>query len=196
MRRAIVVAVVAVLALAGCAQSNDSLASQYQNGSGQGYISGDGAFSEIPIAERGEPIEFSGQTGDDTTISSTDFDAQVHVVNFWYASCPPCRAEAPDLKSLSEEYTDVPFIGINIFDNADFAQLFESTYGIEYPSILDAKTNSVQLAFATAGAVAPNAVPTTLVIDRDGRVAARISGRIADPSILAAMIDSVVAEQG
>ena len=195
MKRAIAVAIVAVFALAGCTQADDSLASQYQNGSGQGYISGDGAFTEIAVADRGEPIAFSGPSADEETISSSDFAGQVHVVNFWYASCPPCRAEAPDLASLSTEYPDVPFLGINIFDNVQTAQVFESKYGIEYPSIFDAKSNSVQLAFATAGAVAPNAVPTTIVIDRDGRVAARISGRIADTGILAAMIDTVVAEQ-
>lgn len=195
MKRAVLLAVVAVLALAGCSQANDSLASQYKNGSGQGYISGDGAFSEIPVAERGKPIEFSGPSGDNKTISSTDFLGKVHVVNFWYASCPPCRAEAPDLAALSVKYADVAFLGVNIFDNAATAQVFETSFGILYPSILDAKSNSVQLAFASAGAVAPNAVPTTLVIDREGRVAARISGRIADTSILASMIDSVVAEQ-
>ena len=195
MRRALVVAIAAVLALAGCTATNDSLSTQYQDGSGQGYISGDGAFTEIPVAERSDPIEFSGPSGVDDTISSDDFLGRVHVVNFWYASCPPCRAEAPDLKALSDEYPDVPFLGVNTLDNLDIARVFESKYGIEYPSILDAKTASVQLAFATAAAVAPNAVPTTVVIDREGRVAARISGRIADTSILAAMIDTVVAEE-
>ena len=195
MKRLVVVGVVAMVLLAGCASSNDSLSSQYRDGSGQGYISGDGAFTEISVADRGEPITFSGSSGD-STISSEDFAGKVHVVNFWYASCPPCRAEAPDLKALSEKYPAVPFTGVNIFDNVDTARVFESKYQIAYPSILDAKTASVQLAFATAGAVAPNAVPTTVVLDREGRVAARISGRITDPSILAAMIDTVVAEQG
>jgi thiol-disulfide isomerase/thioredoxin len=195
VRRAAIVLVAAALVLTGCTPTDSSLSEQYQGGSGQGYISGDGAFTEIPVAERGDPIEFSGPTGVDDTISSSDFDGKVHVVNFWYASCPPCRAEAPDLKALSDEYTDVPFIGVNVSDSLDYAATFEKKFGIEYPSILDAKSNAVQLAFATAGAVAPNAVPTTLVIDRDGRVAARISGRIAEPGILASMIDTVVAEQ-
>ena len=186
-------AAVLVLALAGCT-SNDRLADQYADGTGQGYVSGDGAYTEIPIADRGDAIQFSGPSDNGETISSDDFAGQVHVVNFWYASCPPCRVEAPDLKSLSEEYTEVPFVGVNISDDADFAGVFEKEYGIEYSSILDAKSNSVQLAFATAGAVAPNAVPTTLVIDRDGKVAARISGLIRDKSILASMIDTVVAE--
>lgn len=196
MKRMMVLATVAVLALAGCTSANESLANQYKNGSGQGYISGDGAVTEIPIGEREAPIKFSGPSSDGPTISSDDYVGKVHVINFWYASCPPCRAEAPDLKALSEQYADVPFVGINIFDNADTAGFFDRKYDIGYPSILDSKTNSVQLAFATAGVVAPNAVPTTLVVDRQGRVAARISGRIADQSILAAMIDTVVAEQG
>ena len=74
------------------------------------------------------------------------------------------------------------------------ARLFDEEFGIAYPSILDARTASVQLAFAGAGAVAPNAVPTTLVLDREGRVAARISGVIKDPSILASMLDTVLAQ--
>ena len=73
---------------------------------------------------------------------------------------------------------------------ADYSLAFQ---GVTFQvSILDADTASVQLAFA--GIVAPNAVPTTLVIDREGRVAARISGIVREQSILSSMIDSVVAE--
>ena len=181
-----------VVALAGC--SNDPLAEQYADGSGQGYVSGDGAYTEIPAAERGEPIEYAGTTDAGDEVSQADFANQVYVVNFWYAGCPPCRVEAPDLKSVSEQYADVPFLGVNIFDTAEGAQTFEKKYEISYPSIIDAQTNSVQLAFAGQGAVAPNAVPTTLIVDRHGRVAGRISGLIKDPSILTAMIDTVLAE--
>ncbi len=192
MRRGFVgaLALAAVLALAGC--SNDPLADQYADGSGQGYISGDGAYTEIPATERDAPIEFSGVDESGESISSEDFAGSVYVVNFWYASCPPCRSEASDLKALSEQYGEVPFLGVNISDSADVALTFAKKFGIEYPSIIDANSATVQLAFA--GAVAPNAVPTTLVVDAEGRVAARISGIIRDPSILASMIDSVVAE--
>ena len=183
-----------VLALAGCTP-DDPLAQQYADGSGQGYVSGDGAQTELAVAERGDPIEFAGPSSAGGEISSDDYAGQVHVVNFWYAGCPPCRAEAPDLVDLAAQYPDVPFLGVNTQDGADNAAGFESKYGIEYPSILDVSDASVQLAFATAGAVAPNAVPTTLVIDREGRVAARISGRIAAPSILSTMIDTVLAEE-
>jgi len=182
---------VLVLALAGCA--NDPLAEQYASGSGQGYVSGDGAITEIPADQRDAPIVFSGEDETGATITNDDFAGSVYVVNFWYAACGPCRAEAPDLKALSEEYADVPFLGVNISDSVDVATTFTTKNGLTYPSIIDANTAAVQLAFA--GAVAPNAVPTTLVVDREGRVAARISGLIRDKSILAAMIDTVVAEQ-
>ncbi len=188
--RFLAAAAVAVLLLAGC--TSEPLADQYADGSGQGYISGDGAITEIPAADRDAAIVFEGTDESGATISSADYAGEVYVVNFWYAACPPCRAEASDLKTLSEQYSDVPFLGVNIFDSADVAAVFAREYSIAYPSIVDANTAAVQLAFA--GAVAPNAVPTTLVLDRDGRVAARISGLIRDPSILAAMIDTVIAE--
>ncbi len=184
--------VVAVLALSGCAP--DKLADQYASGSGQGYVSGDGANTEIAAAARDKPIVFAGTAESGASISSADYAGKVYVVNFWYAACPPCRAEASDLKKLSEKYATVPFLGVNISDTADVAKTFEAKYALGYPSIIDAQTAAVQLAFA--GAVAPNAVPTTLVIDRKGRVAARISGLIRDPIILSGMIDRVVAEEG
>jgi thiol-disulfide isomerase/thioredoxin len=188
--RSLAVIPLVLLALAGCA--NDPLAQQYADGSGRGYISGNGAYTEIKPNAREAAITFTGKSESGTTISSSGFAGKVYVVNFWYASCPPCRSEAPDLKALSATYRDVPFLGVNIFDSADVATTFATKFGISYPSIIDADKASVQLAFA--GSVAPNAVPTTLVIDRSGRVAARISGLIRDKSILAGMIDTVVAE--
>jgi thiol-disulfide isomerase/thioredoxin len=178
-----------MLALAGCA-ANEPLADQYSSGSGQGYISGDGAYTELPPDARDAPIVFDGTDEQGEAVSSDDFAGQVYVVNFWYAGCPPCRLEAPDLVSLDEEYAEVPFLGVNTIDGPDVALTFAKEFGVEYPSVLDADTASVRLAFA--GQVAPNAVPTTLVLDREGRVAGRISGLIRDRSILAAMIDTVL----
>lgn len=181
-----------VILLAGC--TNDPLADQYADGSGQGYISSDGAYTEIPADQRDAPIEFEGVDEEGNAISSDDYAGKVYVINLWYASCPPCRSEASDLKALSEQYTDVPFLGVNISDTADVAIAFNKEFEIGYPSIIDANTASVQLALA--GKVAPNAVPTTLVLDTEGRVAARISGLLRDQSILSSMIDTVVAESG
>lgn len=178
-------AVVAVLA--GCSAS-DGIAGDY--GSGSGSSSSDGVYLELGPDEREGPISFSGPTVDGDTLSSDDLLGTVTVVNFWYAGCPPCRIEAPDLAALSAELAgEVDFVGVNVYDEADVARVFEEENGIEYPSILDARTSAVQLAFS--GQVAPNAVPTTLILDTEGRVAARISGLIQDPDILREMIETV-----
>jgi len=179
----------ALVVLSGCA-SADGVAVDY--GDGQGYVSGDGAYLEIPAADRGAPVDFSGPSIDGTEIGSAELAGQVAVVNFWYAGCPPCRLEAPDLAELSVELDDVPFVGVNVYDTSDVARVFNEENDIAYPSILDVASGAVQLAFA--GSVAPNAVPTTLVLDREGRVAARISGLLRDPDILRSMIEKVQAE--
>jgi len=182
-------AVGSAIALAGCA-SSDGLAERY--GTGQGYVSGDGAYLEIPADQRGEPVAFSGPTVDGETYGSADLAGSVAVVNFWYAGCPPCRLEAPDLAALAAELEDVPFVGVNVYDTGDVARTFDEEFGIGYPSILDISSGSVQLAFAAT--VAPNAVPTTIVLDREGRVAARVSGLLRDPDILRTMVETVQAE--
>jgi len=187
-----IAALAAVAALlAGCS-STDGLASKY--GSGQGYVSGDGVYKEIKPADRTAAIAFSGPTVDGGTFDSASLAGKVTVVNFWYATCPPCRLEAPGLAALSAELTDIAFVGVNVYDDAAVARTFDEANDITYPSILDVKTGAVQYAFAAAKAVTPNAVPTTLVLDRQGRVAARISGVIRDTANLKTMIETVQAE--
>ncbi len=193
-RRASAVALAAaVIVLAGCT-SSDPLAEQYREGTGQGYISGDGAYTVIASADRAAPIEFSGVIENGDSVSSDDFRGEVLVVNFWYAGCPPCRLEASDLEQLAQRFSpdDVSFLGVNIYDQAATALSFANEFGVTYPSILDVNDGSVRLAFA--GQVAPNAVPTTLVLDQQGRVAARISGLLTEPSVLRSMITDVLAE--
>lgn len=180
----------AVALLAGC--TGDPLAEQYRDGADAGYITGEGYREYLP-EERFAPVEFEGVTDTGEQVSSSDYAGEVTVVNFWYASCPPCRAEAADLEALAQEYSEqgVQFLGVNTRDQAGNAQAFARTHGVTYPSILDVNDTSVQLAFA--GSVPPNAVPTTVVLDREGRVAARWLG-IIDKSSLAAMIDRVLGE--
>lgn len=187
------VGVAAVLLLSGC--SNDTLAEQYREGSGKNYIAGNGSVTEIALAERGKPIEFEGELLSGERLNSAELEGKVVVVNFWYAACAPCRAEAPDLEALWSEYKDdgVAFYGVNVRDQASTALSFEETYGITYPSFVDANTADVQFAFA--GIVAPNAVPTTIVLDTEHRVSARILGMIPDRSILNTLIKTALEEE-
>lgn len=171
------------LALAACGTDTSS---RYDTG----YVGGDGVTTEIPENERAKPLDFTGTTYDGKTFTAADHRGQVIVLNVWYASCPPCRKEAPDLQKIHEANPDIQFIGVNIRDDAGPARAFEQAHGITYPSIPD---RDASIMYALRGQVAPNAVPSTLVIDTQGRVAARISGA-ADPSILRAMLERVLAE--
>ena len=194
--RAAVVATLVVVGLmgSGCATESDALAEQYRAGTGQNYISGDGALTVVAPESRTSAVVFEGSLDVGGTFSSEDFAGSVMVVNFWYAGCPPCRLEAPDLEALHQEFRDqgVVFIGVNILDQAPTALAFADEFGVSYPSIMDTNDGSVRLAFA--GQVAPNPVPTTVVLDQEGRVAARISGLLTEPDVLAELIQDVQGE--
>ncbi len=191
--RAAIVGLVAVaLLLTGCA--TDPLAAQYREGSNKGFIAGDGSWTEIPAAERGDPVTWAGTSETGAALSSADYAGQVVVVNFWYASCAPCRAEAPALAKLSAQFEGkgASFVGVNVRDQAANAVAFNDNYGVGYPSVMDVGDGAMQLAFS--GSIPPNAVPTTLVIDRSGRVAARILGELSSPSILETLVTSALDE--
>ena len=187
------VAASAALVLSGCT-SSDGLAAQYRAGTGQNYIAGDGTVSEFAADNRGAPVDFSGTLADGSPVSSKDYAGDVLVVNFWYAGCPPCRVEAPFLESLYQKYKGkgVDFLGVNLYDTESTAASFEKDKGVTYPSVLDRDTGSVLLAFSKT--VPPKATPTTLVIDKKGRVAARILGALPDASTLNSLISDAVAE--
>ena len=187
-------AVAVVTLLAGCA--SDPLADQYASGTTKNYISGQGTINEIPLADRADPVAFEGDTDAGETVSSADYAGDVLVLNFWYAGCPPCRVEAPDLEELSQTFAadGVQFLGVNVRDQTATSLSFASEFGISYPSVMDADDGNMLLAFA--GTVAPSAVPTTLVIDRQGRVAARILGGIEGTSNLSTLIKDAIAEEG
>jgi thiol-disulfide isomerase/thioredoxin len=179
-------ALAALLLLTGCTETGA------QSTADPGYIPGDGNGA---VAQWDHPttavVAFSGKTITGSQFSSKRYLGKVLVVNFWYAGCPPCRAEAPTLNALATKYAgDVQFVGVNVSDDSATAAGFERTYRSTYPSIVDQEGNaSVQLAFASSKP--PKAVPSTLVLDREGRVTARIVG-LANKSILDTLIQDAV----
>jgi len=187
--------VLASLVTVSCTSTSDALAEQYRDGSGANYISGDGAITVLAPESRTDSVQFEGDLDTGEFFSSSDYAGSVIVVNFWYAGCPPCRVEAADLESLHQQFLSdgVAFVGVNIFDQAPTALTFANEFGVSYGSIMDVETGSVRFAFA--GQVAPNAVPTTLVLDKQGRVSARISGVITDVDLLANIIEGVLEEE-
>lgn len=190
---ALALAVGLVATLSAC--TNDPLAEQYRAGDGKNFVAADGLrVVEIPAAERTEPIEFEGVLDVGGTTSSADYAGDVLVVNFWYAACAPCRVEAPVLESASEAFEgqDVSFLGVNLYDGAEASRAFADTYGVSYPSALTTVDGSIKLAFA--GQTPLNAVPVTLVLDREGRVAARIIGVLDESSILETLVRDALEE--
>jgi peroxiredoxin len=165
----------ALVGLSACA-AQDPLA-RARAGDGRNYASGDGSVTEYAQGQRKPPVAFTGTRYDGTRVRSGDFAGRVTVLNFWFAACAPCRVEAPRLKALHEESAarGVVFYGVNLRDERGTAEAFEQASGIAYPSF-DDRDGSVLLALS--GTVPPGAVPTTLVIDRQGRVASRILGEL------------------
>jgi peroxiredoxin len=172
---ALVVAV--VLWLTGCAPPDAATS--------PGYVSGDGAVTEWAVGSRPGPLKLSGVDLNGKAINLADFHGQVVVVTTWYAGCPPCRAEAPDLVAL-DALDGVSVLGVNTRDDVDTAKAFERTFGVTYPSLNGADGKAIA---ALQGLVAVRAVPTALIIAPDGYVAARSVGRI-EPSTLRALVDA------
>ena len=179
------------LSLMGCTQ--DPLAEQYRAGDNKNYIAGDGTVTEYAIDQRPRFEAWEGITESGFGLESSALEGKVVVMNWWYAACAPCRAEAPDLVALYDEFNPqgVEFVGVNVRDTAATALAFDRNFGIEFPSVMDANSGAVSLAFS--GVVSPQAVPTTIVIDKEGKVASRILGRI-DQGILRTLIETVLAE--
>ena len=176
------------LALSACSE-NDELADQA--GSDQGYVSGSGVVSRVPAEDRGEPLDLSFETLDGKTVSLADLRPTPVVINLWYAACPPCRKEAPDLKSVAEEFGDkAQFIGVNVRDQEAAANAFIQNYQVPYPNMLDSNGEMVSL---LSGVLPPQATPSTVVLDAKGRAAARVVGEI-DASTLKGLIEDVLAE--
>lgn len=176
--------------LSACS-ANDALAQQANAGDNKNYIAGDGSVTEYAQTERKAPVVIAGRLFDGTAVDSKAWAGRVVVLNFWYAACSPCRLEAPRLEALYKEFTPegVLFYGVNIRDREPEAAAFERTFGITYPSMQDTD-GGVLLAMTQY--VPPQAVPTTLVIDKAGKVASRILG-LADQSTLKALITDALA---
>lgn len=148
----------------------------------------------FPVDSRSQVPEIGGSTLDGERLMLSDLRGQVVVVNVWGSWCAPCRDEAPDLARAARETLDqgVRFVGIDTRDNLAAARAFVENFDIPYPSLFD---EGGELLVALNGAVPVSAVPSTLVIDPDGRIAARVIGKITYAT-LRGIIDDVLAEGG
>ena len=156
------------LVLSGCGGGSSS--------SQESFISGSGAITVIKAQDRKAAPKLSGTTltGEQFTFTT----GKVGVVNVWASWCSPCRAEIPSLIALSEQYKSVQFLGILTRDNLVAAEAFARNRQIPYPTLID---DALLIGFK--GTLPANAIPSTVLIDKSGKVAARISGAITLTSL-------------
>lgn len=150
------------------------------------YVAGDGVVTFVKSGQRQLAPRISGTS---TINSAVNLRAgQVALVNIWASWCSPCRAEAPILEELSKKYSNVQFLGLLTRDSVDSANAFIKRLEITYPTISD---DQILLGFRKSLPVA--AIPTTFLIDKNGEVAARISGEITYSSV-SKLLDQLVKE--
>jgi thiol-disulfide isomerase/thioredoxin len=153
------------------------------------YVGGNTSAVLYAPGHRAPAPEFTGTTLTGSRLSFSSYRGRVVLVNFWGSWCAPCRAEAPVLADLAAKYAPAgaAFLGVDVRDNAASAQAFERGFGITYPSVSD-PSSVVTLAFSAKVPIA--ATPTTLVIDRTGRIAGAVFGQ-ATYSELTAILASI-----
>lgn len=181
----VLAAVVGLVAVAACSGVGN-------RGTTTGFVSGDGseAITTVAVADREKAPVLEGEGLDGRPLSTADFAGKTIVVNLWGPWCPPCRAEAPALDQVAEEYADkdVQFVGIlTRTQDPTTAVRFNQNNGITYPSFKD-EGGRLELGFNQS--LPTLAIPTTWIIDSEGRVAARVIDKIS-ASTLANLIDDV-----
>ena len=187
MKSAVRLAVTAVLLLVVTACG-------FQGGSG-GFVSGNGAITWLPVADRHPVGTVRGTTLQGKPFDLSSLHGKVVVINVWGSWCAPCRAEAP---RLQQAYTElqaaypgkVEFVGINTRDNsAENGLAFDRTFAITYDSLFD-RTGESLLAFR--GTITPSAIPSTIVLDTQGRIAASVIGEVTSSITLQDLVEDVI----
>ena len=177
MKKLAIVLILA-LALTGCGNAKQVAT--------KSYVAGNGTVTFIESKDRKTAPVLTGLTLDGENLQVPL--GGIVVVNVWASWCAPCRAEAPTLAALANKYQGVVFVGVLTRDSEVAARAFEKRFQIPYPTLVD---DSVLLGFRDT--LSANAIPSTIVIDKKGMVAARISGQITVAS-LSELIEKIHAE--
>ncbi len=156
------------LVLAACGEDATS------SGGNTQFVSGTGELTVVDKGDRLAAPDISGETTHGKQLALADYRGKVVVLNVWGSWCAPCRAEAPNLRKVSEDTADqgVQFIGINTRDlDVANARAFDRTFRIKYPSLYDPDGKLI-LKFPK-NSLSPQAIPSTLILDREGKIAVR-----------------------
>ncbi len=167
MRRFPALLLIIALALTACGTGRDAV----DTGPGKNrYVAGAGSSQVFAPGDRAAAPSVTGTLLDGGEFDLADHRGVVVVINYWASWCAPCRLEAPELVKVAAAFKDrkVSFVGVNIRDEKDKALAYEESFSVTYPSLFD-PAGRIALKFRE---VPPNTIPATIVIDREGRVAA------------------------
>ena len=168
--------------------------SSLQGTGDKGFVSASGDVVQVQQGQRDEPVTLTGRDLEGDRLSTADFRGKPVVAVVWGSWCAPCRAEAPDVVAAAKELGDrAQFVGINIRDaSTDQARSFVRTFDVPYPSYFS-PDGQAMLAFS--GTLTPNSIPSFVVLDAEGRVAASIIGELPSRTTLVEVVEDVASEQ-
>lgn len=189
-----VVAVVAVLGMTLAACSTGSNAVDPNSGGDMRYVVTDKQGGLAPPASRPKLPPISGESLlGNQTVKLSNYRGKVLILNFWASWCAPCREEAPGFEQLyqADRHRGLALVGIDVKDSGkQFGSSFVTNKHLTYPNIYDPDSRIALQLHNTS----PNAIPSTLLVDRRGRIAATYLGA-QEPSALAKPIDTLLAER-
>ena len=155
-----------------------------------GFVTGDGTVSEVASAQRDAAVTLEGTDLDGRDLDLAGLRGKPVVVVVWGSWCTPCRAEAPDVVAAAARLKgEAHFVGVNIRDpSTSQARSFVRRFSVPYPSFYSPDGRAL-LAFR--GTLTPNSIPSFVVLDAEGRVAASIIGVLPSTTTLVDLVDEV-----
>ncbi|MFG3491838.1 TlpA family protein disulfide reductase [Streptomyces sp. NPDC047972] len=183
----------AALALSACSGDSNGKSG---GGGNTNFVTNTGGISTAAKGERAATGELAGETLDGKQLDVADLRGKVVVLNVWGSWCAPCRAEAPHFAKVAKDLKGqgVEFVGLNTRDpNKQPALAFEEDYGVSYPSLYDPQGRLILFGFPK-GTLSPQSIPSTVVLDKEGKIAAR-SLMALNEEKLRSMIDPLLKEK-